>query len=255
MVRRAPHGTGSEPPGFQAPTRIPITPLPGPSSIMTLSNAERDAWLARWREGRIRFHLEQINPTLVRYANRLLPHKKCRVLVPLCGKSLDLGWLVEQGHDVVGVELSEKAVSDLFTDSGWSPTIDRKSGYEVWRYGSLAIFVSDLFALDPLLVGTFDSVWDRAALVALNQPDRARYVPWVLNRLDSGGRVLLSTLSYDQTRMEGPPYSVTANEVRSLYQSVAKLEKIEQTEVAQHNPLFIEAEIDQALAETWLIDL
>ena len=220
---------------------------------MTLSAADRIAWLARWREDRIRFHLEQINPTLVRYVDRLLPHKKCRVLVPLCGKSLDLGWLIEQGHDVVGVELSEKAVSDLFTDSGWSPTIDRKSGYDVWRYGSLEIFVSDLFELDPLLVGTFDGVWDRAALVALNQLDRARYVPWVLHRLNSGGRLLLSTLSYDQTRMEGPPYSVAADEVRSLYQSVGTLEKIEQTDVAQHNPLFIEAEIEQAFSETWLI--
>jgi thiopurine S-methyltransferase len=173
--------------------------------------------------------------------------------VPLCGKSLDLGWLVEQGHDVVGVELSEQAVSDLFVDLGRHPVISTKGACEAWRSESLEILVGDIFELDPSLIGPFDGVWDRAALVALNKTDRARYVPWILHLLKSGGRGLLSTLSYDQTQMKGPPFSVTADEVDSLYHAAWTLEQLERVDVAQRSPLFIEAGIDQAYEETWLI--
>ena len=220
---------------------------------MTLSAVDRDAWLARWRDGRTRFHLEQVNPTLLRYVDRLLPGGRGRVLVPLCGKSLDLGWLVEQGHDVVGVELSEQAVSDLFVDLGRHPVISTKGACEAWRSESLEILVGDIFELDPSLIGPFDGVWDRAALVALNKTDRARYVPWILHLLKSGGRGLLSTLSYDQTQMKGPPFSVTADEVDSLYHAAWTLEQLERVDVAQRSPLFIEAGIDQDYEETWLI--
>ena len=39
-----------------------------------------------------------------------------RVLFPLCGASVDLAWLYRQGHTVVGVEGTWKAVEKLFSD-------------------------------------------------------------------------------------------------------------------------------------------
>ena len=42
---------------------------------------------------------------------------KISILVTLCGKSLDLPWLCEQGHDVVGVELSAVAAKQLFEEN------------------------------------------------------------------------------------------------------------------------------------------
>src|SRR5690606_22020225 len=65
-----------------------------------------DFWLERWREGRTHFHLERVTPLLQKYWPGLGLPKGSKVLVPLCGKTLDMVWLAEQGHKVLGVELS-----------------------------------------------------------------------------------------------------------------------------------------------------
>mgnify|MGYP000992455332 CR=1 FL=1 len=61
-------------------------------------------WLERWRNGQIGFHNSEVNGMLLRHHAQL--GAAARVLVPLCGKSLDMGWLAAQGHEVVGIELS-----------------------------------------------------------------------------------------------------------------------------------------------------
>ena len=144
---------------------------------MKLSPKDRDGWLTRWREGRIQFHVDEVNPILDRYIDRLLPGGSGRVLVPLCGKSVDLGWLVKQGHQVVGVELVEKAVDDLFKELGRSPTISTQDVFQSWRSDGLEVLVCDLFELDTEFIGKFDAIWDRAALVALRPSDRDCYAP------------------------------------------------------------------------------
>ena len=63
-----------------------------------------ESWLERWQEGRIGFHRADENPRLVQHHQRVLGDT-IRVLVPLCGKSVDLEWLVVRGHEVVGIEL------------------------------------------------------------------------------------------------------------------------------------------------------
>ena len=120
---------------------------------MTLSPKDRNGWVTRWREGRIQFHVDKVNPILDRYVDRLLPERFGRVLVPLCGKSLDLGWLVEHGHEVVGVELVEKAVEDLFNGIGGSPTISTQDVFQSWRSDGLEVLVGDLFELDANVSG------------------------------------------------------------------------------------------------------
>ena len=81
---------------------------------------QADFWHARWANNQIGFHLDEINPYLMRHLSRLRLQAGERILVPLCGKTLDLAWLAAQGLEVLGVELSEKAVSDFFEE-------DRKS--------------------------------------------------------------------------------------------------------------------------------
>ncbi len=96
---------------------------------MTLSSEDREAWLSRWREGRTRFHLDQVHPTLMRYIGQV--PSGVRILVPLCGKSLDLGWLKDQGYNVVGVELAEQAVSELFEQLKVKPARTPEGPFEI----------------------------------------------------------------------------------------------------------------------------
>ena len=52
-------------------------------------------WHARWREGRIGFHRLNSDPQLLAH-HAVLSESIC-VLVPLCGKTVDLDWLVADG--------------------------------------------------------------------------------------------------------------------------------------------------------------
>lgn len=99
-------------------------------------------WHERWARNEIGFHLGEVNPYLLRHWPSLALPNGARVLVPLCGKSLDMAWLVEQGFTVVGVELSEKAVRAFLTSNGWCR---RWSGAELssasspagWKYSAV----------------------------------------------------------------------------------------------------------------------
>ena len=220
---------------------------------MTLSPKDRNGWVTRWREGRIQFHVDKVNPILDRYVDRLLPEGSGRVLVPLCGKSLDLGWLVEHGHEVVGVELVEKAVEDLFNGIGGSPTISPQGEFQSRQSNGLEVLVGDLFELDANVSGKFDAIWDRAAFVALRPSDRDRYAPHLQEFLRPNGRILLSTISYDGSKMEGPPFSVSANEVRRRFGNSLSVEKLEESINTDPNPCFTENGIGRVLEEVWLI--
>ena len=218
---------------------------------MTLSSEDREAWLARWREGRTRFHLDQVHPALMRYISHL--PSGARILVPLCGKSLDLGWLKDQGYNVVGVELAEQAVSELFEQLEVEPIRTSDGPFEIWKSPGLSVYVGDIFELTADLAGTFDAIWDRAALIALNPTDRTRYAPHVSSFLKKDSSVLLSVLLYDQQKMSGPPFSVTDDEIYRLYAACQSLEKLQSKNVTSRNPMFIEAGLDTVTENLWLI--
>src|SRR6187551_3789011 len=93
-----------------------------------------------WREGRTGFHLADFNPRLIEHGTVAFS-EATRVLVPLCGKSADLEWLVTQGFEVVGVELVELAAQAFFAERGLTPTRRQEGDFVVYEHGKLAIWV------------------------------------------------------------------------------------------------------------------
>jgi len=173
-----------------------------------------DFWLERWREGRIAFHRQTVNPRLVEHHQRVLGDA-LRVLVPLCGKSADLEWLAVQGHEVVGVELSELASRAFFAERGIEPEQREQHGFMELRHGTVTILVGDFFDTTPQVTGYCDGVYDRAALIALPEELRARYTAHLPTLLAPKARLLLVTLDYDAPG--GPPFRVTPQEVAARY--------------------------------------
>ncbi len=174
-------------------------------------------WLSRWEEGRTGFHGEAVHEDLVRFEDRFLAGGPHRVLVPLCGSTLDLGWLAERGHEVVGIELSPLAVDAIWATAGEAPVRDRHGDFQRSRAGRLTVLQGDVFQATPELLGPFDRVWDRAAIVALDPERRVRYAATVGRLLRPGGLILQNAFSYDQAQMDGPPFSVTAGELQTHY--------------------------------------
>ena len=133
---------------------------------------QADVWHARWANNQIGFHLDEINPYLMRHLSRLRLQAGERILVPLCGKTLDLAWLAAQGLEVLGVELSEKAVSDFFEEHDLRPEIDQLDGFRRYRVAGITLLQGDFFALQAEHLAQCRAFYDRAALIALPPEQR-----------------------------------------------------------------------------------
>lgn len=171
-----------------------------------------ELWRERWREGRIGFHEGHVNRWLAEYGARLTG----RVLVPLCGKTEDLVWLARD-HEVVGVEVVEDAVKAFFDEHALVPEVTARGPLQVYRSGPITILCGDLFEVTRDDAGTIDSVYDRAAVIALPEELRQRYVDHLLHLAQRDYRSLTVSLEYDQAKMAGPPFSVTHAELLRRY--------------------------------------
>ena len=179
---------------------------------------ETPFWLDRWQQGLITgFHLKEVNPQLKRHWPAIGAAPGSRVLVPLCGKSLDLHWLAAQGHRVLGVELSPLAVAQFFSEAGLSPRQHSSPSGEHHVAGPIEIILGNAFTLEAALLAGCDAIYDRAALIALPPDLRARYLDTVYARLPAGCRGLLIALEYPQAERPGPPFSVEQAEVESRF--------------------------------------
>lgn len=197
-------------------------------------------WQARWTRNEIGFHLREVNPYLqAHWANLQLPAGS-EVLVPLCGKSLDMPWLAAQGCRVLGVELAAKAVGDFFAEQGLHATVSSDGGLQRHEAEGIALLQGDFFALTPAQAAGCSGYYDRAALIALPPEMRRRYVAHLQTLLPSGCRGLLVTLDYPQEQMDGPPFAVSDAEVHALYGEGWQIELLGEYEVRDKNWRFVE---------------
>lgn len=173
-------------------------------------------WHDRWASNEIGFHKSEANPLLVKYVDELSLAKGSRLFLPLCGKTLDIGWLLSRGYRVAGAELSAVAIEQLFAELGVTPTITTVGSLDHYRAPQLDIFVGDIFTVTPELLGPVDAIYDRAALVALPRDMRARYAEHLMTLTGQAPQLLIS-FEYDQRVMEGPPFSVSNEEIREHY--------------------------------------
>ena len=193
-------------------------------------------WQQRWQEGRIGFHQSDVNPELIKHFSTLALPIGSRVLVPLCGKSVDMVWLAHAGYDVVGIELVESAVQAFFIEQNITPTITEftsaADGSTLKRYqGQLAgqtisLWVADIFVLSPTAIGGIAAVYDRAALIALPADVRPDYSKQIY-KLSNNAPQLLITLNYDQSKKDGPPFSISREQLQQYYDANYKIIELE----------------------------
>jgi thiopurine S-methyltransferase len=177
---------------------------------------ETNFWHQKWERNEIAFHQSEANPLLVKYFSELSLAKGSRVFVPFCGKTLDIPWLLSQGFRVAGAELSKIAVEQLFAELGVEPKISRVGKVERYSAEGIEIFVGDIFDLSSEMLGGVDAIYDRAALVALPKEMRDRYTAHLAEITNKSPQFLI-TFVYDQSVMEGPPFSVSNEEVSEHY--------------------------------------
>lgn len=204
-------------------------------------------WLTRWEKGQTGWHEAAGSSALRKYWPRLKAGN--RVLVPLCGKSHDLLWLAEQGFEVTGVEISEIAARAFFTETGLPFEIDDKSG-QLWFRAShlrLAIVCGDYFEFND---APYDALYDRAALVALPAALRPIYVEHTKTLLTADAAQLLVTLEYDQSKVNGPPFSVLPEEVSTYWPALRRAGDL--CALKNMPPKYRDAQLSEFVEAVWL---
>lgn len=208
---------------------------------------EASYWHERWGENRIAFHEEQANALLVQFFDRLELGAGARVFVPLCGKSRDIGWLLSRGCRVVGIELSEIAVRQLFDELGVEPEVKNIGELKHFKAPDLEIFAGDIFELSGDLLGEVEAVYDRAALVALPEDMRLRYVKHV-TEITGAAKQLVITFNYDQSVIPGPPFSIETKEIEGHFAETYAISPLDSVEVEGR----LKGKVD-ALENLWLL--
>lgn len=174
-------------------------------------------WLKKWKDNNIAFHNSEANPLLIRYFKQLSLAEGSRIFLPLCGKTLDIAWLLSHGYRVAGAELSEIAIGQLFMNLGMEPKIVEVGEIKHYSAENIDIFAGDIFDLTSRVLGSVDAVYDRAALVALPKDLRDRYTAHLMEITNKAPQMIIC-YEYDQTLMAGPPFSISDKEVRQHYQ-------------------------------------
>lgn len=179
-----------------------------------MSNA---LWKAKWKRNDIAFHQSVINPLLKTFLPNLGLSAGDSILVPMCGKSLDMDWLTLSGLHVIGVEISNIAIQDFFEARQLKPQQKKHGAFTRWWHGDIDIWCGDIFDLKLSQMRGVSSLYDCASLTALPPAGRVAYVQHFLKVLPIKSQILLMTTeSPDELQFDSA--SCIDSEVQALYE-------------------------------------
>lgn len=210
-------------------------------------------WQLRWQQGEIGWHQSRYNARLLKYIKHLDLAVGVVFFVPLCGKSLDMIYLLKQGYKVIGVELSELAVKAFFSENKLDYKRDELGDFVRYQGDDIIVYAGDFFKLSGAMLSLVGGVYDRASLIALPEVQRKRYALHLSNILPQRVKMLLLTLNYPQTQRSGPPFAVDKNEVNTLFSKHFDCTILGNVNDLKNEPKFIEAQVDFLYKTSYLL--
>lgn len=184
-------------------------------------------WLKRWQDGATAWHKNNINARLVKHLPNCQLVDSATVFVPLCGKSLDMLYFLDNGYKVIGVELSDIAVLAFFRENNIVFNKNISDNFIIYSADNIVIYVGDYFKLTKEILADISFVYDRAALIALPAPLRIEYTKYLFKITPNNLTILLLTMNYPQHQLAGPPFAVAYDEVANLFNDYASYKQLE----------------------------
>ena len=178
---------------------------------------DKNFWLDSWQQGQIGFNQAYANAYMIKYFPRLGLSPHSTIFVPLCGKSIDMLWLLQQGFHVIGIELSLLAGEAFFKENNLTYSKKLEYGMTVLKGEHIDLYIGDFFQLPAKALKHIHAIYDRAALIALPEDLRKTYVAYLRSILPKPIPALLIALTYSKHHMQGPPFSVAESEIRQLF--------------------------------------
>lgn len=223
-------------------------------------------WQEKWQTHKIGFNQSKPNPLLIKYLPILNLKEGSSILVPLCGKSIDMLWLASQRFEVKGIELVETAVQEFFQENEIRFSITQHpKNPEIKIYEGLyslngihstegpssriTIWVADIFQLTAEDIGPVDAIYDRAALVALPEGNseedadtslRVRYTQQLIKLAPNAEQLLLSfglsgVADSEYAKYSGPPFMIANAKIYDYYQQAYQITLLESYETQRVN--------------------
>lgn len=184
---------------------------------------EHEFWHERWQKREIGFHRLDVHPLLTTQIESVAK-PSATIFVPLCGKSLDMQWLLQQGYEVIGIELSEAAIQEFFAEHSIPYQTTQEGPFAAYRAEGICIYQGDFFALTKTHLQTVTTWYDRAAMVALPPAMRVKYVSHLQHILPPAATGLLVMVEYPDGYWKGPPFAIHTTEVLASYEANYNIE-------------------------------
>ncbi|KAL5015231.1 hypothetical protein ScPMuIL_009501 [Solemya velum] len=189
-------------------------------------------WDGMWNSGNIPWHTDFVHPQLIKHIDKLYAgNKRSRVLVPFCGKSLDIKYLYDVGHDVVGIEWAQRAVEEFFSENKISYKSENIPTINGTLYtngdGRIRLYCCDFFLFTVEVENQFDCVWERGDFSTMSKlADRKEYSKHLMSLIRPGGRSLIENLDYTSPEPH-PPYPLLDTELEQLFADNCDIEAVE----------------------------
>lgn len=216
-------------------------------------------WEKRWLNRQTGWHNSDVNANLINHSTILLTEENPTILVPLCGKSMDMQWLTEQGASVVGVDLAAQALHEYFADRNQESVERSQSGLTFYSSveatnDHLRLFHANIFDVKPMMFERFDAIYDRAALVALLPEQREQYATHCLSLLKPGGTILLITYDSPVEDNQGPPFPVRAGTIERLFNDATECVQVDEVLMTKESNTRLQKRgLDWSRSDIWKI--
>ena len=201
-------------------------------------------WISRWENNRIGWHADQINRQLIEYLDQLNLSPGDTIFVPLCGKTKDMLFLLENQINVIGVEMSIIAAEKFFSENNLSYSISNSDGFILYEGDGIRIYCGNYFDLEVNHLQEVKAVYDRASLIALDSELRQKYIKHLNDIIVIDVRILLLTLNYPQHQKSGPPFAVSKFEVDELFRVSFQCRELECINDIENEPMFQNLGVD-----------
>ena len=201
-------------------------------------------WISRWENNKIGWHADQINRQLIEYLDQLNLSPGDTIFVPLCGKTKDMLFLLENQINVIGVEMSIIAAEKFFSENNLSYSISNSDGFILYEGDGIRIYCGNYFDLEVNHLQEVKAVYDRASLIALDEGLRQKYVKHLNDIIVEDVRILLLTLNYPQHQKSGPPFAVSRSEVDELFRGSFQCRELDCINDIENEPMFQNLGVD-----------
>jgi len=164
------------------------------SSASAASESRLQLFTSLYERKSTPWHRSDVNPSLEKYLKLLGPAPSAfnmvpairKVFVPLCGKSLDIMYLLGQGYHVFGIEGVKKAIEDFIHEHKLDMMVDEEMSVYFTTGNKLVIYCGDILKCPIDKFGPFQAVWDCGGLGAIGYDEREEYAKVIRSGLREG---------------------------------------------------------------------